>query len=335
MLTQPVKAVTNLEAEARFTPRYLEASQYRLWDALVDISPQGSVFCRQWWLNAVGNVRVLGCFSGNELIAGIPLYFERHFGIPVCTMPKLTQNWGVVMRPLEGKPVVAAARETKILRTIAAQLSAYKLFFQAFHPNLSNWLPFYWSGFRQTTRFTYVLDHLTDVSRLWRGVSESARRQITKARKADLRVVPCEIEEVYRCECSSYRRQGKMPPHSESLLNAIYAAAKENDSGACFAVVDRDGSVHSAWLLVWDANRAYNLVGGADTQLRNSGANVLGTWDAIQFAAQRSCAFDFAGSVVESIERFNRNFGATQVPYNYVMKIPTLAHACLQFAGKL
>jgi lipid II:glycine glycyltransferase (peptidoglycan interpeptide bridge formation enzyme) len=286
-------------------------------------------------LNAVGNVRVLGCFSGNELIAGIPLYFERYFGIPVCTMPKLTQTWGVVMRPLEGKPVVAAARETKILRTIAAQLSAYQLFFQAFHPSLTNWLPFYWSGFRQTTRFTYVLGDLTDLSRLWSQMSESTRRQITKAQKAGLSVVPCGIEEVYRCECLSYLRHGKMPPHSESLLETIYAAAKDNDSGACFAVVDGEGSVYSAWLLVWDGNRAYDLVGGADRELRNSGATALGIWHALQFVAQRSRAFDFAGSVIESIERFNRNFGATQVPYHFVMKAPTLAQAYLQFKGKL
>lgn len=293
------------------------------------------MFCRSWWLSAVGDVRVLACFAGDQIIAGIPLYFERRFGVPVCTMPKLTQTWGVVMRPLEGKAVVAAARETKILRAFAVQLSRYRLFFQAFHPGLSNWLPFYWSGFRQTTRFTYVLDDLRDLSRVWHGMSESARGQVTKAQRAGLAVVPCGIEEVYRCECLSYLRQGRMPPHSESLLKGVHHAAKDNGSGACFAVVDRQGTVNSACLLVWDRNRAYDLVCGADSKLRNSGAHSLGVWNAIQFAAQRSRAFDFAGSVIEGIERFNRNFGATQVPYNYVMKAPVLAHACLQFAGKL
>jgi hypothetical protein len=250
-------------------------------------------------------------------------------------MPKLTRTWGVVMRPLEGKAVVAAARETKILRAFAVQLSRYRLFFQAFHPSLSNWLPFYWSGFRQTTRFTHVLDDLTDLSRVWHGMSESTRGQVRKAQKAGLAVVPCGIEEVYRCECQSFLRQGRRPSHSESILRRIHDSAKENDSGACFAVVDREGTVYAARLLVWDNNSAYNLVAGADSELRNSGANSLGVWDAIQFVAQRSRAFDFAGSVIESIVRFNRNFGAKQVPYNYVMKAPTLAHACLQFVSKL
>jgi GNAT acetyltransferase-like protein len=335
MLTKPVKAPSKLSAEDALTLRYLEPSEYPLWDALVDVSPQGSVFCRSWWFSAIGDVRVLACFSAKQIIAGIPLYFERRFSLPVCTMPKLTRTWGILMRPLEGKAVVAAARETKILRAFAVELSRYRFFFQAFHPSLSNWLPFYWSGFRQTTRFTYVLDDLTDMSRIWHGMSDSARGQIRRAQKAGLRVVPCGIEEVYRCECQSFLRQGKRPSESESFLRRIYDSAKENNSGACFAVVDREGTAYAARLLVWDRHRAYNLVCGADSELRNSGANSLGIWDAIQFVAERSRAFDFAGSVVEGIERFNRNFGATQVPYNFVIKAPVLLHSCLQFAGKL
>src|SRR5689334_24058521 len=56
--------------------------------------------------------------------------------------------------------------DLKILRAFATQLSRYKLFFQAFHPSSSNWLPFYWSGFRQTTRYTYVIEDLTDLNRV-------------------------------------------------------------------------------------------------------------------------------------------------------------------------
>jgi Acetyltransferase (GNAT) domain len=335
MLAKSLKVRSNATVEEKFTLRYLEPEEYCLWDALVDISPQGSVFCRSWWLSSIGDVRVLGCFAGHELIAGIPLYFERHFGIPVCTMPKLTRAWGVVMRPLEGKPIAAAAREMKILRAFARRLAGYRFFFQACHTSLSNWLPFYWSGFRQTTRFTYLLDGLSDLTRVWNGMSESARGQIRKAEKAGLKVVPCGIDEVYRCECHSFQRQGRRPSHSGLQLRSIYDSAHKNDSGACFAVVDQENTVYSSRLLVWDRNRTYNLAAGADTQLRDSGANSLGVWSAIQFAAQRSCEFDLAGSMIEAIARFNRNFGAKQVPYNYIMKAPALFQCGLQLIGKL
>src|SRR5262249_5208637 len=124
-------------------------------------------------------------------------------------------------------------------------------------------------------------------------------------------------------------------PHSESLLRNLHDSARANDSASCFAVVDREGTVHAARLLVWDKDRTYNLIAGADSALRGSAANSLGVWRAIQFAAQRSRAFDFAGSVIEGIARFNRNFGAKQVPYNLVIKAPALVKCYLQFAGKL
>jgi hypothetical protein len=58
-------------------------------------------------------------------------------------------------------------------------------------------------------------------------------------------------------------------------------------------------------------------------------------WELIQFAAKRSLAFDFAGSMIQSIERAIRAYGAKQVPYNYVMKLPAITQCCLQLAGKL
>src|SRR5262245_26720571 len=44
-------------------------------------------------------------------------------------------------------------------------------------------------------------------------------------------------------------------------------------------------------------------------------------WEAIQFSAKVTKRFDFEGSMVESIERFFRAFGARQVPYFSVKKV--------------
>lgn len=335
-LSLPVGGQTKTQRAGNgFTLRYLESSESSIWDALVQSSPQGSVFCRSWWLRAVGDARVLGYFVGNDLVAGIPVIFEKRFGMTICTMPRLTPTWGVVMQPLPGKTATVLAREMKILRAFASELSKFTPFFQAFHPNLLNWLPFHWDGFRQTTRFTYVIDDLSDLRRVWDGVSSSTHGQIYKAQKAGLEFVPCGIDEVYRCEFQSHVRHGAPPHHSESILRRIYESARQNGCGACFAVIDRERQVHSAWCLVWDGQRGYNLVGGVDDDLRKSGANSFGVWKAIEFLSQRTSVFDFAGSMIEGVEKFNRGFGAKQVPYNYIMKAPALLHCALQLAGKI
>lgn len=316
--------------EGGITLRYLTPEEYPLWDDLLDASPQGSVFCRSWWLKATDtDVRVLGCFEKGRLVAGIPLYVRKRFGIKLCVMPNLTQTWGVVVEPLQVKTASAASREMEILRIFARNLAQHRFFFQAFHPNLQNWLPFYWNGFKQTSRCTYVLDDLSDVGRIWKEMSGKVRGDIRKAEKADVKLTPCDADLVFEAVAKTFGRQQMKIPYSGEYLRRLYQAAKAHDSGECFAAQDGAGRVHAAAFLIWDRKRSYYLVGGGDPQLRNSGATSLLIWHMIQFSAKRTAVFDFEGSVVESIERLFRKFGAKQVHYNYIIRLPALVRIYL------
>jgi hypothetical protein len=44
-------------------------------------------------------------------------------------------------------------------------------------------------------------------------------------------------------------------------------------------------------------------------------------WEAIQFASTVTSAFDFEGSMIKSVERFFRAFGAKPYPYLVISKI--------------
>ncbi len=72
---------------------------------------------------------------------------------------------------------------------------------------------------------------------------------------------------------------------------------------------------------IWDVNIAYNILGDGNPDLRNIGANSLCMWEAIKFASTVTHKFDFEGSMIESVERFFRAFGARQMPYFQVSKI--------------
>jgi len=315
--------------------RFLKEEELSLWDTLVKASPQGSVYCYSWWLKAVGgDVRVLGYFDKGRLIAGMPLYFKKKFGFTICTMPKLTQTWGVVIEPLSGKRVKVASKEMSILKNFADALAKYKVFLQNLSPNLQNWLPFYWCGFKQTTRFTYVLDDLTDLEEIWKGFRENIRKDIRKAQKQEVTVDQCRFEDVFCVIEKTWQWQRLKPPYTKEYLSRLFSAAKQNNSGECFAARGGDQRVHAAVYLVWDSKRAYCLVGGSDHDLRNSGATSLLIWHLIQFAAQRSKVFDFEGSIIKPIERFFRAFGATQTPYNTIYKLPLYLEILQVVRGK-
>lgn len=316
--------------------RELLPDEYPMWDNFVENSPQCSVFCRTWWLESVCNrTRILGCFKNGHLEAGIPLHFEKRYGLSICCMPRLTQTLGVVMTPMSGKRSTIATRETEVLTAIAIELSRQQTFFQAFHPTVHNWLPFYWKGFAQTTRATYTLAGLKDSRKLWGEIAHSARTEIYKAQRRGLLVTPCDIEALLKLEEKTFDRQHKRLPHSPDLLRNLYLSAKSRNAGECFAAVDESNRPHAAGLIVWDEQRTYYIVSGGDETLRSSGATSLLVWHLIQFAAEHSQVFDFEGSMLQGVERFFRSFGAQQVTYNCVMKFPLWLHAGLLAARKL
>ncbi len=302
--------------------RYLASDEFAAWDKLVDISPQGSPFYRSWWLKAVGGtVSILGYYKGGSLIAGIPLYCEKRYGMNIYTMPKLTQTLGPVLAPSAGKPVAALWREMEVLSAFAKEVAKFPIFFQAFHPSLHNWSPFYWNGFTQTSRATQVVD-LRPADKIWECMAKGARRHIHRAEGLGITIEPCGPEPLWQAEHKSFSRQGMKVPHSVEYLGSLYDAAKANDAGEIFAAYDGQRRMHCACFIIWDRNRAYTVASGADPELRDSGAHSLMTWHLAQIAAEKSPVLDFAGSMLQPVELFLRSFGAAQVPYNWVMKFP-------------
>ena len=217
----------------------------------------------------------------------------------------------------------------EILSIFAEHLTKEKIFYQCFHPDLTNWLPFLWKGFRQTSGFTYVLDDLTDLDTIWQGMESELRNVIRKAEKLQITVQPCSPDTVYELSRKTFSRQGLSIPYRRDYLERLIQAAHVNDAGACLAAVDKTERVHAATLLIWDPKRTYYLVSGGDPDLRSSGAQSLLLWHSIQLASTRSTVFDFEGSVLEGVERVFRAFGARQVPYHRIMKFPLWLHTYL------
>lgn len=314
----------------------LTGEELSQWDALVESSQQCSVFCKSWWLKAAcDEVRVLGYFEAGQLVAGIPLHYEMRMGLRMCRMPMLTQTMGVVIAPLPGKKVTVDSRETNILNIFAEHLSREWIFIQAFHPNSQNWLPFFWRGFTQTTHYTYVLDDLESMERLWSGMDSERRSNIRKAQRLGLRTSECSPEVVFNASKATFERQGRRNPYPLEYLCRLYEAARARDACVCLAAQDRDGTVHAAAFYIWDSKRSYLLVGGHVPSLGTNGGAALLTWSALEYVAARTAVFDFEGSMARQIEASFRSFGARRVPYNRIVKMPNWLRSCLCAVGKV
>jgi hypothetical protein len=119
----------------------------------------------------------------------------------------------------------------------------------------------------------------------------------------------------------TYARQRIPTPRSRAELERLEAAVLRREAGTTLFARDDAGRVHAAVWVVWDRHAAHYLLGGADPNLRTSGASSLLLWEAIMRARAVTDAFDFHGSMLQSVERFFRAFGGRQTPYLNVTRM--------------
>src|SRR5262249_11080896 len=112
------------------------------------------LFREPWWLDCVagpGNWGEVEVREGGRLVASLPSAIQRRLGMTFLKMPPLTQTLGPWIAPLPGKPATVLGREKDLIEELIAGLPAHDHFSQSFHPDITNWLPWYWLGFEQTT----------------------------------------------------------------------------------------------------------------------------------------------------------------------------------------
>jgi hypothetical protein len=295
---------------------------------MTDDGLRRGLFRQSWWLDAAagpGGWGEVSVSEGGRPVACLQYGVRRRWGLTALGMPPLTPTLGPCLARMEGKDGSVLAREKDIVEQLHAQLPKHDYFAQNFAVETTNWLPWHWLGYDETTRYTYVLDLTRGEDALWKGFLPKVRSDVRKATsRFGVSVCPdADLERFLAVQELTFKRQGIPCPIERAVIERVDAACAERGCRRIFAAVDSAGQVHAAAYVVWDASRAYYLLGGGDPLLRNSGATSLVLWEAIRFATTVAPVFDFEGSMMESVERFIRGFGATQLPYHRVWRAPS------------
>lgn len=290
-----------------------------LYDDFVDSSPQGSLFHKSWWFDAVSpdHYRILSIKKNEEMLAAWPLTFKKIAGTNLILPPQLTPRMGILFAPPRKiKYAEQLSDEMNLTTRLIDLLPKHSLFYQRFAIDFTNWLPLCWAGFQQTTRYTYVIEDLSDLSRVWENVRYSTKRKINMAQKCGIQIVTnLSLEKFLDLNEMTFHRQKLSVPYSREYVRRIDKACEKNNARKIFFAVDQTGQVHAAVYMVYDKKAAYYLMGGADPSFNHCGAHFLALWEAIQYASKVSLSFDFEGSMHSSIEPVFRGFGGIQKPY--------------------
>ena len=304
-----------------FNFRNLEKNEYAMWNDFVDKSPQGSIFAKTFWLDAVGSkYNILGCFDkGNRIVAGMPI-IESERGY--LTMPKLTQTLGIVFSDFsEMKYVKRISKEKDIIMDFVDNIPGFKCFDYGFHYNFTNWMPFMWKGYKQQTRYTYVIEDIQNIEKVRSEFADNTKSVITKSVGLNLKVIDSlTLSDMYNMLKKTFERQNMSVPFDFHWFSCFDEIINKNNARKMFFTVDAQNNLHAALYLVYDKNSAYYLLGGADPEFRSSGAMYLNVFEAIKYSASFTNKFDFEGSVVPQIESMFRSFGASQKQYFRISK---------------
>lgn len=238
-------------------------------------------------------------------------------------MPAFTQTLGVWFNPavVEQRPANELYRKQTICEEFIKRLPSHNYFLQRFHYSFTDWLPFYWNGFRQTTRYTYILPDISDSAALWENLNKSIRKNVGKAKdKFGLKVVRGISTNDFLALNKQVFVRKKMKQHCPEVLQKLINECRKRHQGEIWGAIDSEKRLIAAVFVVWNGATAYLLASGRLPEFSQTKAETLAIWEMLCDLPPTVKIFDFEGSMIRGVENFHREFGAIQKPYFQIEK---------------
>jgi len=280
------------------------------------------IYSRPWWLDCVcgeKNWDVLLSLQDNAVVAAMPYYMPCS---GIIAMPPFTQTMGIWFNPafLETNASKEIYREHTICENIINQLPDTSFFQIRFHHSFNDWLPFYWRGFRQTTRYNYLYSDIENFEELKKNLGRSINESLKKAAKSKLYVRQnIDIEDFLTINSQVFERQNKKPISPKTLIKLINTSIARNQ-GNIWGSFDENDILNAAVFVVWQDKIAYAIANGTNTKLRQSGGLAMAILQAVSDLSSLCTVFDFGGSMIKGVEHFFREFGTEQKTYFQIEK---------------
>lgn len=289
--------------------------------------PTIPLFSQDWWLDSVAGDNWDVCLvqKRGEIVASMPYVMTKRYGFTFLSLPPLTQNLGPWLKLTQTNNSKRLSQQKDWMQELIDQLPEYDHFNQNWHYSQTNWLPFYWRGFEQSTRYTYVIEALSDLDKVFGNFNSSYRNKIRKASKLVSVERNMDPSDFFAINQKVFLRQGITTPYTEKFFLNHDKVLKAKKCREIFYAKDSEGNIHSALYLTWDNMSSYVHMIGEDPVYRNSGAGILLIWEAIKYTKEilNLNVLDFEGSMLENVERVRKDCGGIQKPYFTVTHKPS------------
>lgn len=282
---------------------------------------------RPYWLDAVAEEKwePISAEVDGTVRALWVITRTRHKGLSAIALPPLTQFTGIYLDVDTSLPHhKQEVQRQDLLEQLVDQVPDVPIFEQKFRFTLSDWIPFYWAGFKQETRYTFRFEN-PEPEKIFKSVSKSFRRNIRSAQRLFETSTTENVSEL--CDLVEHVfeiRDDKMPYTRDDITRAYNELHTREQCRIYKAVRRETGETDAMILTVWDDETTYYILGGRSGSNTRNSTNLL-LWQAIGDAAERGQAFDFEGSMIKGVHKFFQSFGAVMTPYLYVYRYKGVA----------
>lgn len=256
-------------------------------------------------------------------IEGLLVFHTRtYYGFRLILMPPMTAYNGIhIFYPDDMKGHSLTSFHNMVSEALISKLPKHHLYYQQYHPDYNNWLALYWLGYKETTRYTYLMPEGTGKEENTKQLRDNLRRSIKNAAKY-CSIVDIDLDTFLKESERAYTERNKALPMNKAVLQGLadkFGGTKQLSIKACKH--NETGELLSGTIMAHDKQRTYYISSFYHAKVKPTGTVSYLIWEGIHDG--RGKTFDFEGSILKEVEFYFRSFGAELTPHYRIYKVPS------------
>ncbi len=212
-------------------------------------------------------------------------------------------------------------QKQEICLSIHNALPKHHFFHLNFSAKITDWLAWHWLGYKQTTRYNYILpiSKIKSAESFINLISKNSRKRIKRnIRDGFTYCDNIELSEALPLIMHNAHHQGYKL--NENIVKALIEKSLANKSSDLIGIRAKNGKLAKVSFLVRHQERVYNIFSGNSRTLGGQQLKMFLLMNYIIDLDENIKLFDFEGSMLESVAKIAQAMGASQEPYFTIRK---------------
>lgn len=312
--------------------RLLEKDEHELWDELVDISPQGTLFHKLDWLKTVekhtnSKLYLFIGYRGNEIMSAIPFFYHRKFIFKRLSSPidsAMIQNLGPIFPYYDKlkqnkKEFYFREFQKELHNYIYTKINPQKLTIVT-SPNLIDVRPYIWLDYQVIPKYNYK-KNVEDLDSVWKAFKNELRKNIRKTEKRGVEVIEGDLtiyKQIIQSLSKRLKEQELNLPVSERYMVDLYRLYPTNLK---IMTAEYEGEQASGIIFFTYKDRVTIWAGATRSSLKGLYPVDLLQWRIIEFANRNGFKYcEILGANMPTISYFKSRYNFDLDIYYYVKK---------------